>query len=383
MANIRIYLDNQASTPTDPAVISAMLPFFHDHPGNPHANDHAFGWEANASIEKARSEIAQIIDCDDTEVIFTSGATESNNLAIFGLAAKAPRGRNRILISSIEHKSLIEAALFSAQTFGLEVDYLQVDRDGFVDLDQAKSLIDETALVVSVMAVNNEVGSIQSISTIAGFCKDSGVILHSDAAQALGAMEVDVQELGVDLLSLSGHKIYGPKGIGILYMSNDLQAGIEPLIRGGGQQNGLRSGTLPVPLCVGLGKAFSINDAAARAKERHSIARLRDRFVSNLQKAAPDTKLIGPQGTSRHPANASVMFPGIDASDLLTRLQPMLAASTGSACTSGIPEPSHVLMALGLTASEARSCVRFSFGRFSTLEDCDAATDLIIKALLR
>jgi cysteine desulfurase len=383
MTASQIYLDNQASTPVDPRVLAAMMPYFFDAPGNPHSSEHAFGWAANAAVEAARSRLARVIGADDDEIVFTSGATESNNLAILGLAARAPSNRRRILTSAIEHKSVLSAARSAAERLGCVTDLLPVDSHGVVRLDSLKEKLADDVLLVSVMGINNEVGSTQPLREISGLCRKVGALFHSDGAQALAAGQIDVGGLGLDMLSLSAHKIYGPKGIGVLYISRERRKAIEPLIYGGGQQDGLRAGTLPVLLCIGFGEAASLMTCTGADDERNRIARLRDRFVEQLAGIHPGTRLVGAVGSHRHPGNANVLFPGVDAADLIGRLQPRVAASTGAACTSGITEPSHVLVAMGLSPQEAESCIRFSFGRFSTVDDVEVAVAAIAEALSR
>lgn len=369
----QIYLDNQASTPMDPRVLKEMMPYFSEQPGNPHANDHVFGWAANKAVEKATKLLSEAIGADPDEIIFTSGATESNNLVLFGLRTLAQSRRRRILVSAIEHKSVLLTVQMAAERFGYKVDIIPVDTQGFLRFDVLKEQLADDVLLVSVMGVNNEIGTIQPISKIAALCHDVGAVLHTDAAQAFAAGLINVEKLDVDLMSLSAHKIYGPKGVGLLYIKRDIQKSIEPLIFGGGQQNGLRGGTLPVPLCVGFGEAASLITNPDSYAEREKLIKMRDHFVRGISSLRVESQLIGPIGNNRHPGNANIMFRDIDAADLLGKLQPKVAASTGSACTSGIEEPSHVLTAIGLPPTEARSCVRFSIGRFTTDEDIERA----------
>lgn len=376
----RIYFDYQASTPVDSRVTAAMLPYFSDHPGNPHATDHAYGWEADLAIKSATRQVASAIGADEDEIIFTSGATESNNLAILGVMARAPANRRRILVSAIEHKCVLAATRAAADRFGAIVEHLPVDSEGVLRPETVRDRMSDDVLIVSVMSVNNEIGSRQPVAELAVLCREAGALLHTDAAQALTAATVDVNDLDVDLLSISGHKIYGPKGVGALYIRREVQHCLEPLMYGGGQQHGLRAGTLPVPLCVGLGEAASLVASPSAGEERDSIRHLRDVFVEAVRRAIPCMRLNGPPLKARHPGNANMRFGTIDARDLLAALQPRVAASTSSACTSGLEESSYVLRAIGLSDLESRASVRFSLGRFTSLEETELAVNLIEEA---
>ncbi len=372
-----IYADYQATTPADARVVESMAPFWSEAFGNPHSNDHVIGWRAASSVQQAATSVGALIGADPDEIIFTSGATESNNLALFGLARRAPEGRRRILVSAIEHKCVLAAARALAEREGFEVDTIPVSREGLVDLDYLEDVLDEEVLVVSVMAVNNEVGTIQNIESISNMTSPLGIIFHCDAAQAPSAMVMGQFASQVDLLSLSGHKIYGPKGVGALFIRREVQRWVEPLIYGGGQQDGLRSGTMPTPLCVGMATAAEIMGSPEAAIERERVAAQRDSFVHLLSEIIPSPELNGPVGDLRHPGNANLRFSGMVAQDILGSLQPHLAASTGAACTSGITESSHVLQAMGLSASEAEASIRFSFGRFTTDEEVRKAAYLV------
>ena len=372
-----IYADYQATTPVDPRVVESMDPYWGQRFGNPHSADHIVGWRAAEAVQEATDAVSGLIGADSDEIIFTSGATEANNLALLGLARRALPPRQRILVSAIEHKCVLAAANVVAVREGLTVETIPVDRDGFVDIDWLSAAIDETVLVVSIMAVNNEIGTIQDIPSIASLLEPHGILFHSDAAQAPFAMDVSALARYADLVSLSAHKFYGPQGIGALYIRRDVQKHIEPLIHGGGQQDGLRSGTVPVALTVGMGVAAEIIGSNEGARDRARIACQRDRFVSALRCASIPLEINGPVGGRRHPGNANLQFPGCEAQDMLARLQPRLAASTGSACTSGIPEASHVLRSLGLSSEEADSSIRFSFGRFTTDEEIREAAMLV------
>lgn len=376
----RIYLDYQASTPVDPAVAAAMAPFYSERAGNPHA-DHAFGWEAAEEVSRAASGIASTIGCDPDEMIFTSGATEANNLAFLGLVDRAPQGRTRILVSAVEHKCVIESARAAARRLGGAVEILPVDTNGVLSPGTLEEAMDERVLIVSAMAVNNELGSLLPIDQLVATAHQFGALFHTDAAQALTAGPLDVSTLNVDLLSLSGHKVYGPKGIGVLFAARDIQPQMQPIIYGGGQQSGLRSGTLPVPLCVGMGYAVNMFTSDAWPQERARVVALRDTLAKGLLGLDPGFSLNGPLLDSRHPGNLNIRFTGHDAREILSAVQPTLAASSGSACTSGDPSASHVLRAIGLSEGDANASLRFGVGRFTTGRDVIRAVGIIGDAI--
>jgi cysteine desulfurase len=365
-----VYLDYQATTPADPRVVKAMQPYWGGVYGNPHSAAHAFGWQADAAVETARAEIARLIGADPDEVIFTSGATEANNLAILGIARAAPARRRRIIVSAVEHKCVLAAARAAAEE-GFEVTTVPVGPDGIADLDALTATLDDRVALVSVMTVNNEIGTIQPIERIGELCRSHGIVFHTDAAQALSFLELDVDRFNVDLMSLSAHKVYGPKGIGALYVRRDSRIRPKPIIHGGGQEFGLRSGTLPTPLCVGFGEGCRIINVENDAMNA-SLTGMRDYFLQRLLEAVPSIKVNGSMG-SRHPGNLNVQFPGLEAETILNGLQPHVAASTGSACTSGQPESSHVLSAIGLSQKEAQSSIRFCIGRYTTINEVDWA----------
>ena len=377
-----VYADYQATTPVDPRVIAKMAPYWGKSFGNPHSNDHVIGWQADEAVRNAASSIAALIGATDDEIIFTSGATEANNLALRGLARRAPADRWRILVSAIEHKCVLATARMLSERGGFTVETIPVDREGFIDLEALERCLDRNVLVVSAMAVNNEVGSVQDIPGIASLLEPHGILFHCDAAQAPCAMELSDLAAQADLVSLSGHKMYGPQGIGVLYIRRELQEQIEPLIYGGGQQEGLRSGTVPVPLCVGMATAAEILRGPEAFGERRRVARQRDSFIRRLERERTIVSVNGPPSNCRHPGNANIRFDGFDAQNILGSLQPRLAASTGAACASGFPESSHVLRALGLTEPESQSSIRFSFGRFTSDADIEAAADIVLKVLV-
>ena len=372
-----IYMDYQATTPADPRVVEAMQPYWSVMYGNPHSADHAFGWSADAAVETARGHIAALIGADADEIVFTSGATEANNLAVLGIARASPPARKRIVVSAIEHKCVLAAARAAADE-GFEVITVSVGADGIVDPRAVAAVVDDRTALVSVMAVNNEIGTVQPLSEIAALCAAAGAVFHTDAAQALNALPMDVAALGADLMSLSAHKAYGPKGMGALFVRRNLHVRPKPIIHGGGQEGGMRSGTLPTPLCVGFGEACRIL-AEERENDAKRIGALQDRFLAMLLKTVPGLRVNGNRA-SRHPGNLNLLFPAIDASLLLQNLHPNVAASTGSACTSGQPEPSHVLRAIGLSPDDATASIRFSIGRFTTEYDVDQAAQHVGEA---
>ena len=377
-----IYFDHQATTPLDRRVLAEMAPYHGESFGNPHSSEHSLGWESAYAMEEATARVARLIGADNDEIFFTSGATESNNMALLGLGRRAAGGnRRRILVSAIEHKCVLASARVLEQQHEFTVEQIPVDRQGCVELAALDDMLGEDVLVVSVMAVNNEVGTIQDVAKISEHVHRHGIVFHCDAAQAPLAAPIASLATHADILSLSGHKMHGPKGVGIIFITRTLQDRIEPLIFGGGQQYGLRSGTLPVPLCVGMGAAAKLLIGEEAQQERVELRRRRNAFVHRLTALNWQISLIGPQGEARHPSNASICFHGLSAHEILGALQPHLAASTGSACTSGIPEPSHVLRAIGLTGDEADATVRFSLGFGTTDEDVEQAVWLIEKAL--
>ena len=379
-----LYFDHQATTPVDAHVVATMTPYYAESFGNPHSSDHSLGWESASAVEKSAAYVARLIGADADEITFTSGATESNNLALLGLGRRAAGSkRRRILVGAIEHKCVLAAARVLQEHFGFAVELVSVDAEGFVEMAALEEALGDDVLVVSVMAVNNEIGTIQDIERISELVRSYGAVFHCDAAQAPMAMNIGSMASQTDMLSLSAHKMYGPKGIGAIYIARELQDQIEPLIYGGGQQNGLRSGTVPVPLCVGLGAAADILAAADAEEKRAQLCRRRDAFVEMLKRLPWPIMLNGPQGQARHPGNANIQFAEFSADDILSALQPHLAASTGSACTSGIPEPSHVLKAIGLGSDEAESSIRFSLGFDTTDADVEEAVRLITEALTR
>ena len=376
-----IYADYQATTPVDPRVRDRMDPFWSQSFGNPHSSDHAVGWQAQRAVDAAAASVAALIGTDADEIIFTSGATEANNLALFGLAGRAPSRAKRILVSAVEHKCVLAASRAIAEREGFTVETITVDREGMLDLTALETALDDDVLMVSVMAVNNEVGAIQDLPRVSELLSSHNIPLHCDAAQAPCAMEMRDLANHADMISLSAHKMYGPQGIGALYIRRELHDRIEPLIHGGGQQNGLRSGTLPLPLCVGMGLAAELAANSDAAAERVRVAHQRDQFVHLIEEGGLHPALNGPPADKRHPGNANLRFDGFDANTILGALQPALAASTGAACTSRVPEPSHVLCAMGLNDDQSDASIRFSFGRFTTDDEIRFAAKLVRQAL--
>ena len=374
-----VYLDHQATTPVDPRVLDVMMPWFSESFGNAHSGQHAWGRQAAEAAELAREKVAALIGAEAREVVFTSGATESNNLAIKGAVRFALRhGRGKHVISvSTEHKCVLESCEAMAAE-GAEVTVLGVDENGFVDCTALAEAIRDDTVLVSVMAVNNEIGVIQPLAKIGKICRANGVLFHTDAAQAVGKIDLDVNAMSIDLLSISGHKMYAPKGIGALYVRRRPRARLLAEISGGGQERGIRSGTLPVPFTVALGAAAEIAQADL-SREGERLVSLRETMVSRLRDRLGEIAVNGSMD-HRVPGNLNVGFAGIDAEALMAEL-PELAISTGSACTSASVEPSYVLKALGLDVAAARGSVRIGFGRFTTLGEVNTAADMIIKAV--
>ncbi|MFQ5618708.1 MAG: IscS subfamily cysteine desulfurase [Rhodospirillales bacterium] len=371
--DVPVYLDYQATTPTDPRVVQAMLPYFSEKFGNPHSREHFFGWEADDAVEKARGGIAGLIGATAREVIFTSGATESNNVALKGVARFYKDRKDHIVTCVTEHKCVLEAARH-LENDGFRVTYLPVAASGLIDLDTLRDAITENTVMVSVMAVNNEIGVIQPIGEIGAMCRERGVFFHTDAAQAVGKIPLDVEAMHIDLMSISGHKVYGPMGIGALYVRRRPRVRLVALIDGGGQERGMRSGTLPTPLCVGLGEACAIA-GREMGDEAERVAALRDRFYKGITGRLARVRLNG-DAERRIPGNLNLSFAGVDNEGLMAGIKD-LAVSSGSACTSASVEPSYVLRAIGLDDGLARGAIRIGFGRFTTEDDVDYAVDRI------
>ena len=372
-----IYLDNNATTPLDERVLGAMLPYLREHFGNPASSTHAFGWTAGAAVDLAREELAASVGASPEEILFTGGATESDNMALFGLL----RPHDHLVTAATEHEAILETAHY-LERGGVRVTILPVDGHGVVSPDALQGAIKPDTALVSIMLANNETGTLQPIRELAEVSHEFGVPFHTDAAQALCKIPVDVEELAVDLMSLSAHKCYGPKGVGALYVRRRPASGVrrvrpEPLLHGGGQERGLRSGTLNVPGIVGLGRAASLG-AAALPEEAARISNLRNTLLEHLRSGIPDVRLNG-HPTERLPGTLNVSFPGLDVGELLGAL-PDVAASAGSACASSNSEPSHVLKAMGLEDASA-AAVRFSLGRFTTPDEIERTAALVVRAV--
>ena len=370
--NNSIYLDYQATTPIDPRALDAMLPFFREDFGNPHSTQHSFGQRAEAAVESARSKIANLIGADARELIFTSGATESNNIAIIGASrfrAKMGDGVKRVIVFAFEHKCVLEAAR-SLKEEGFTVEVLPVTPDGFADLDALKHALRTPASVVSLMAANNEIGTIQPIEKAGELTRSAGALLHVDAAQAVGKIPLSLSQLNADLLSISAHKMYGPKGVGALSVRRRPRARILPLFQGGGQERGLRSGTIPAALCVGFGAAAEIA-LENMTEEAERLQKLRTKFCDALDAAGAKYKINGSM-TSRLPGNLNISFDNTSALHVMQNAT-NVAISTGSACSSASVEPSYVLQALGVDDIVAAGALRIGFGRMTTEVEVELA----------
>jgi len=380
--NAPIYLDYQATTPTDPRVVQAMLPYFTEKFGNPHSTGHVFGRESEAAVEAARAQVAALIGADPREIVFTSGATESNNLALKGLFHfNREHGieRDHLVTTTIEHKCVLETA-HRLEAEGFKVTFLPVERDGLVDLQRLDGAITERTALVSVIAAHNEIGVVQPLKDIGALCRDRGTRFHTDAAQAVGKISIDVNTMAIDMLSISGHKIYGPKGIGALFVRRTPRVRLTPLMDGGGQERGFRSGTLAPPLCVGLGEACAIA-GGEMAEEATRLAGLRDRLLAQLRKKVSGVHVNG-HPTRRLPGNLNVSFEGIDGPGLLVGLND-IAVSAGSACSSAAIAPSYVLTALGVPDGLAFASLRIGLGRFTTEAEIDIAVQRIAEEVAR
>ncbi|WP_150107148.1 IscS subfamily cysteine desulfurase [Halothece sp. PCC 7418] len=365
-----IYLDCHATTPVDPQVLEAMLPYFTEHFGNPSSVSHAYGWEAEAGVKQAREMIAQAINASPEEIIFTSGATEANNLAIKGVAEAYFSQGQHIITVATEHRAVLDPCQY-LESLGFEVTYLPVGEDGLIDLETLKETIREDTILVSVMAANNEIGVLQPIADIGEICRERGVLFHTDAAQALAKIPLDVEGMKIDLMSLTAHKLYGPKGIGALYVRRrQPKVRLASQIQGGGQERNFRSGTLYPPQIVGFGKAVELGLAEMDAEgERQS--KLRDRAWEELSQL--EGVYLNGHPTQRLPGNLNISVAGVDGTALILGLQPVIAVSSGSACSSQSTAPSHVITALGRGKALANASIRFGMGRFTTEEEIDSA----------
>jgi cysteine desulfurase len=369
-----IYLDYQATTPMDPRVLEAMMPYFTYKFGNAHSRSHSYGWEAEEGVEKARAQLAKLIGADEKEVIYTSGATESNNLAIKGVADFYKDRRNHIVTTVTEHKCVLDTCRHLEQE-GFTVTYLPVQQNGLIDLEVLRAAVTDKTVVVSIMAVNNEIGVIQPLAEIGKICREKGAFFHTDAAQAAGKIPLDVEAMNIDLMSISGHKIYGPKGIGALYVRRRPRVRLAAMIHGGGQERGFRSGTLPTPLCVGLGEAAEIcmKEMDSEAKR---LTKLRDRMLKGLNAKLPEIYVNGDL-EHRIPGNLNISFAHVEGESLMMGIKG-LSVSSGSACTSASLEPSYVLRALGVEEEMAHTSLRIGLGRFTTEHEVDTAVGELV-----
>lgn len=378
MANRPIYLDNHATTPVDERVLAAMLPYFTERFGNPSSTSHLYGWEAEAAVKHARNMLAEAIAATPEEIIFTSGATEANNLAIKGVAeAYFHKGRHIITIQT-EHNAVLDPCEY-LRSLGFEVTFLPVQNDGLIDLTKLETAFRPDTVLVSVMAANNEIGVLQPLAEIGQMCRDRNVLFHTDAAQAIGKIPLDVQALKIDLLSMTAHKVYGPKGIGALYVRRrNPRVQLAPQLHGGGHERGMRSGTLYPPQVVGFAKAVEIALVEQETETQRLVA-LRDKLWKQLSQV-PKIYLNG-HPTQRLPGNLNVSVEGVDGAALLLGLQPVMAVSSGAACSSAKTAPSHVLMALGHTEALAYASVRFGIGRFNTDEEIERVGEYAIATI--
>ncbi len=373
-----IYLDNHATTPMDPEVLQTMMPYFMDVFGNAASRNHEFGWTAEAAVEKARSQIAKLIGATDKEIIFTSGATESDNLALLGVAEMYKEKGRHIITSPIEHKAILDAC-HHLETKGFTITQVPVDQYGMVTAEAVKAAIRPDTILVSIMAANNEIGTINPVAEIGKVCRDHGVFFHTDAVQALGKVAIDVEKMNIDLLSMSAHKIYGPKGVGALYVRRkNPRVCLAPIIHGGGHERGMRSGTLNVTGIVGFGKACELAQKNMEA-EVARIKKLRDKLWDGIRSQLDEVYLNG-HPTERLPNNLNVSFAFVEGESLMMGMKE-LAVSSGSACTSASLEPSYVLKAIGVGEDLAHTSIRFGLGRFTTEAEVDYALDKVVSTV--
>jgi len=376
-----IYMDNHATTPMDPRVLAAMLPYFTEKFGNAASRNHQFGWEAEAAVDRSREQIARLINARAKEIIFTSGATESNNLAIKGVVDFYKDKGNHIITATTEHKAILDTCKALERTGRAQVTYLQVDKYGAIDLDELRRAITDKTVLISMMYANNEIGTIHPLREIGKLSKDKGILFHTDATQGVGKIPVDVEGMGIDLMSFTGHKIYGPKGCGALYVrSKGPRVRLVPQMDGGGHERGMRSGTLNVPGIVGFGMACEIGAADMEADTARTLA-LRERLHQGLFGQLDEIYLNG-HPTERLPGNLNVSFAYVEGESLLMGLKD-IAVSSGSACTSATLEPSYVLRALGVGEDLAHTSIRFGLGRFNTVEDVDYVVERVVHEVRR
>jgi cysteine desulfurase len=378
MVKTPIYLDNNATTRCDPRVVEAMLPYFTEIYGNAASRNHVFGWQAEEAVEQAREQVGSLIGASAKEIIFTSGATESNNLALKGVASMYKKKGNHVITAVTEHKAVIDPCK-RLERDGYQVTFLPVDKDGRVSAEQVAAALTDKTILVSIMAANNEIGTLQPITQIGKLCKQRGVLFHTDAVQAVGKVPIDVEEMGIDLLSLTAHKIYGPKGIGALYVRRkDPRVRLDALLDGGGHERGMRSGTLPVPGIVGLGLACELARKEMKTEAARLLA-LRQKLHQGILDRLEEVYLNG-HATERLPGNLNISFAYVEGEALMMGIKDV-AVSSGSACTSASLEPSYVLKALGVGDELAHSSLRFGLGRFNTEEEVDYVIDDVVRAV--
>ena len=381
MSSPPIYLDNQSTTPLDPLVLEAMLPYFTQIYGNPHASEHIFGWQAFSALEKARFEVADLIGAEKSNIIFTSGATESISLAILGLAhSPNDRSRDKIITVATEHACVLENCK-QMERLGYKVVVLPVTSEGIVDLNLLEKQLDDKTLLVSIMLANNEIGVLQPVEKIAKMCRRFGCFVHTDATQAFGKIPIDVTALDVDMLSASAHKLYGPKGIGLLFLRDGIEKHLSSLTYGGGQERGLRPSTAAVPLAIGFAEAAKLAGENMVDESKRIIA-LRDLLLNQLRENIPELMVLGSM-EHRLSGNLSLVFPNISGNSLVAALGDRLAVSTGSSCSSISSEPSHVIKALGVDDDIAGAALRISIGRFNTEEEIRQAAGLLLSITTR
>ncbi|MGA8223457.1 MAG: IscS subfamily cysteine desulfurase [Candidatus Acidiferrales bacterium] len=375
-----IYMDNHATTPVDPRVVEAMMPYFTDKFGNAASRNHEFGWLAEEAVENARGQVARLINATPKEIVFTSGATESTNLAIKGAAEMYREKGNHIITQVTEHKATLDTCK-RLEKYGYEVTYLPVEKDGRINLDDLRRAITPKTILISIMYANNEIGVVQPIAEIGKIAKEKGVFFHVDGVQAVGKIPVDVQKDGIDLMSISAHKIYGPKGVGALYVRRkNPRVQLSAIIDGGGHERGMRSGTLNVPGIVGLGKACEICQHEM-AEESAKLRRLREKLTHSIMSRLDETFINGSM-EHRLPHNINISFAYVEGESLLMGIND-IAVSSGSACTSATLEPSYVLKALGVGEDLAHTSIRFGIGRFNTEEEVDYVADRVVDTVTR
>lgn len=379
MSTKKIYLDNNATTPCDPRVVEAMLPYFYEHPGNAASRNHPYGWTAEDGVDTARTQIANLISVDPKEIIFTSGATESDNLALKGVFEMYARKGNHIITLKTEHKAVLDSCQYIEKQGG-QVTYLDVNRDGLVDLEKLEAAITDKTILVSIMWANNETGVIQPMKEIGEICAKHGVLFMSDATQAVGKIPVNPKEVGIHLMAFTAHKMYGPKGVGALFVNRKApRVKVTSQIHGGGHERGMRSGTLNVPGIVGFGKAAELCQKEM-AQDAERLSKLRDRLESALNEQLEEVYING-SNVHRMPHVTNLSFKHVEGEGLMMTFNQEIALSSGSACTSASLEPSYVLIALGLGDDLAHSSLRFSLGRFTTDEDIDYTIEAIRKGV--